>query len=237
MKKQRLFSLFLALLLLTQLLTMPAWATQEESPEEISEVQSEETAEAVPAAEEIPEPDTAPQLELNCKGAMLVELNSDSVLYELNADERLYPASLTKIMTCLVALERGSDRIILAGIDDPNGYADQKSPETLAAEVYAAHGDPFWMLLAHRNNLFERRYSLLGADLVFSGHAHGGQFRLPLVGGLIAPGQGFFPKYDSGLYTKKNTSMVVSRGIGNSIFPFRFNNRPEIILVKLTASN
>jgi len=111
MKKQRLFSLFLALLLLMQLLALPALATQEEIPEEASGEVSEENTEASSedaAAEEIPEPDVVPPPELNCKGAMLVELNSDSVLYELNADERLYPASLTKIMTCLVALERGN---------------------------------------------------------------------------------------------------------------------------------
>ena len=72
-------------------------------------------------------------------------------------------------------------------------------------------------------------------DFVLSGHAHGGQFRLPFVGGLIAPGQGLFPKYDAGLFTKENTTMIVSRGIGNSIFPFRFNNRPELVLIELQA--
>ena len=74
-----------------------------------------------------------------------------------------------------------------------------------------------------------------GVDLVLSGHAHGGQFRLPLIGGLVAPNQGFFPKYDAGLYTDGGTNMVVSRGLGNSIIPLRFNNRPEIVLVELKA--
>ena len=69
-------------------------------------------------------------------------------------------------------------------------------------------------------------------DLVFSGHAHGGQFRLPWIGGLYAPHQGVFPEYDGGLYTEGNTNMVVSRGIGRSAFPFRFNNRPEVVLVE-----
>ena len=76
-------------------------------------------------------------------------------------------------------------------------------------------------------------YAAAGFDLVFSGHAHGGQFRLPLVGGLFAPGQGFFPAYDAGLYTVENTNMIVSRGIGNSLFPLRFNNRPEVVLAVL----
>ena len=72
-------------------------------------------------------------------------------------------------------------------------------------------------------------------DLVFSGHAHGGQFRLPLVGGIVAPNQGVFPKYDAGVYTEDNTNMIVSRGVGNSIIPFRVNNRPEVILIELTT--
>ena len=70
-------------------------------------------------------------------------------------------------------------------------------------------------------------------DLVFSGHAHGGQFRLPLVGGLAAPDQGLFPKYDAGLFKKGNTIMVVSRGLGNSVFPIRINNRPELVVIEI----
>ena len=72
-----------------------------------------------------------------------------------------------------------------------------------------------------------------GIDLVSSGHAHGGQFRLPFVGGLVAPNQGFFPKYDAGQFIKENTTMIVSRGVGNSIIPFRINNPPEIVVVEL----
>ena len=72
-------------------------------------------------------------------------------------------------------------------------------------------------------------------DLVFTGHAHGGQIRLPFIGGLYAPHQGLFPKYTSGTFKKDNTTMVVSRGIGGSKFPFRINNRPELVIVTLKS--
>ena len=90
----------------------------------------------------------------------------------------------------------------------------------------------YTILLSHRPELFDV-YAESGLDLVLSGHAHGGQFRLPFIGGLVAPNQGFFPKYDAGVYTEENTHMIVSRGIGNSILPFRFNNRPEVVLINL----
>lgn len=94
--------------------------------------------------------------------------------------------------------------------------------------------DNYTILLSHRPELFEA-YVNCGADLVLSGHAHGGQFRLPFIGGLVAPNQGLFPKYDAGLYTKGDTNMIVCRGLGNSIIPIRFNNRPEIVLLELIA--
>ena len=76
-------------------------------------------------------------------------------------------------------------------------------------------------------------YVEMGINLVFCGHAHGGQFRLPFVGGLVASNQGFLPKYDGGIYQEENTTMIVSRGIGNGIIPIRFNNRPEIVIAVL----
>ena len=87
------------------------------------------------------------------------------------------------------------------------------------------------ILLSHRPELFDT-YAACSIDLALTGHAHGGQFRLPFLGGLIAPNQGLFPKYDSGLYTEGGSNMVVSRGLGNSIIPLRFNNRPEIVVIE-----
>lgn len=88
------------------------------------------------------------------------------------------------------------------------------------------------VLLAHRPELIDI-YSECGADLVLSGHAHGGQARLPLAGGLYAPAQGILPKYTSGIYYYGSTGIAVSRGLGNSLFPIRIFNPPEIVTVTL----
>ena len=92
--------------------------------------------------------------------------------------------------------------------------------------------EEFSILLSHRPELINI-YAEKNIDLAFTGHAHGGQVRLPLIGGLYSPGQGIFPKYTSGIHKITNTSLVVSRGLGNSGFPFRIFNRPEIVIVNL----
>lgn len=140
-----------------------------------------------------------------------------------------------------VYLERGGETIALLGLADPDftvkGDIFGEVPAMVSTKLRNLTDDEsgYTILLSHRPELFET-YVDGGIDLVFSGHAHGGQFRLPFIGGLVAPNQGLFPKYDTGLYADGSTSMVVSRGIGNSIIPFRFNNRPEIVLVELNAT-
>lgn len=88
------------------------------------------------------------------------------------------------------------------------------------------------VVLAHEPQYLDK-YARNGADLVLCGHAHGGQFRIPYVGGLVAPDQGLFPKYTAGTYTESDTTMIVSRGLGNSIIPVRIFNDPEIVCVDL----
>ena len=133
------------------------------------------------------------------------------------------------------------DTITLIGVNDPSYQTDYLfgDSETVMngklQEISDAENE-FTVLLSHRPELFEI-YADNNMDLVLSGHAHGGQFRLPFAGGLVAPNQGLFPKYDAGLYTEENTNMIVSRGVGNSILPFRFNNRPEVILIELKCTN
>ena len=97
------------------------------------------------------------------------------------------------------------------------------------------------ILLSHRPELFVSSYSSdlnsINPNIVFSGHAHGGQFRIPIIDkGVIAPNQGLFPKYTSGLYTNNNVKMIVSRGLGNSIIPIRINNRPHLPIIELVET-
>ena len=147
--------------------------------------------------------------------------------------ERLAALGVTVLSNSFVTLGRNGDTVVLAGIDDPNGYADQKPPETVAAEVYAAYGDPFWLLLAHRNDRFQEQYSLLGADLVLSGHGHGGIIRLPFTDGLLSTNRTLFPSYTAGLYEENGSALFVTRGLGNSGPSFRLWNRPEVAVVTL----
>jgi predicted MPP superfamily phosphohydrolase len=133
-----------------------------------------------------------------------------------------------------VGIEIKGQKILLSGVEDPSFPADSYDEnEQIARNLEKVQKeDMLNILLSHRPEYFEQ-YVELNFDLVFSGHAHGGQFDLPFIGGVLAPNQGLFPKYTKGMHSKNNTNMVVSRGLGNSIFPFRLFNRPEIIVATL----
>ncbi len=141
---------------------------------------------------------------------------------------------VTTLENKAIKLCKNGDTINLIGINDPGFYIEKAeiSADNSIKELYSS--DSFTILLCHRPELFDI-YVENNIDLVFTGHAHGGQFRLPFVGGLFAPHQGAFPEYDFGLYTEGDTNMLISKGIGNSIFPFRFNNRPEIVVAQLKS--
>ncbi|UWV47995.1 metallophosphoesterase [Acetivibrio thermocellus] len=134
---------------------------------------------------------------------------------------------------------KDKDGIYITGIDDPvSTQAIYEETKVVENEIKQAlkeikENDVFKILLAHRPEMLPL-YSEYGFDLVLSGHAHGGQVRLPFIGGLIAPNQGFFPEYTSGEYKRGNCTMIVSRGLGNSIIFQRLFNHPEIVVLTLS---
>ena len=135
-------------------------------------------------------------------------------------------------------LTRNGENIVIAGIEDPlmRGMSNTEITvsESLDTAIFNIPPQTFKLLLSHRPEVFDV-YVEKQIDVVFTGHAHGGQFRIPGVGGLVAPGQGWLPKYTAGKHTTGITTMVVSRGLGNSIIPFRIFNRPEIVVLTLKS--
>lgn len=147
----------------------------------------------------------------------------------------------------IVNIERGNSQVQIMGIDDPYSLPGNRSLyiyDRVSSKAFLkrfiklnkAKDKGYTILLSHRPE-FLHFYEKAGIDIVFSGHAHGGQIRLPGIGGVLAPHQGFFPKYAEGVIRKGNTFMVVSRGLGNSCFPFRINNRPEMVSVVLKSAD
>lgn len=157
----------------------------------------------------------------------------------------------------LETIVRNERALVIAGIDDPARYQDEITNGTLLEEFSHYTGRKaanmqrvihreldalrqgideraFKILLVHRPEWL-REYMEHHFNLIFAGHAHGGQWDLPLLGPILAPGQGFFPKLVSGIHKRHSTIMVVSRGLGNSgILAFqRLFNRPEVVVVVL----
>ncbi len=149
----------------------------------------------------------------------------------------LLDAGVTVLENSSADITIADETITLVGINDPKfavKLVDDAEEQNIAHQLsnVIPENDNYKILLAHRPEYFDVYAGRV--DLVFSGHAHGGQFIIPFVGGLFAPGQGFFPEYYKGSYMLKNTEMIVSRGVGNSIIPFRINNEPEIVVAELT---
>lgn len=131
-----------------------------------------------------------------------------------------------------VVLERRGERIVLAGVEDPNSWADLEPPEEFIGRLRAEFPDDYVALLGHRNYWMEK-YPELPVQLILCGHAHGGIVRIPGIGGLLGTDRTLFPDYEAGKYDNGRYTMIVSRGIGNSVALPRFFNRPEIVGVVL----
>lgn len=133
-----------------------------------------------------------------------------------------------------LSLSRDGASIILGGVEDPLAYADMLSPDELAREMNDADPAAFKILLGHRN-YWMTEYPELPVDLIFSGHAHGGIIRIPGVGGLVGTDRRLFPDFEAGQFDNGRYSLIVSRGLGNSVPIPRLLNRPEIVCVTLAA--
>ena len=134
-------------------------------------------------------------------------------------------------------VDKGNDKMYIVGIDDPaHGSKSlterERTEDVIVESIEGIEKDSFTILLSHRPEMLDL-YAASGFDIVFAGHAHGGQVRIPFIGGLVAPNQGFFPTYTAGKHELNQTVMVVSRGLGNSIIPLRLFNRPEIVEITL----
>lgn len=165
--------------------------------------------------------------------------NHESRLTNIYPDfeKSLKEIGITVLRNEKAILEKNGAEITLIGIDDPRLQGKTKGKEyacqVIKDELSIFNNEEnYKIVLSHRPEVF-KEYVNANIDLALTGHAHGGQAILPFIGGIIAPNQGFFPKYYKGIYQENNTKMIVSRGIGNSLCPIRFNNHPEIVIVEL----
>lgn len=165
----------------------------------------------------------APVYYVNGNHEMVLEPNVSKELYD-----GMENSGVKLLLDNKVKIKSKGDTIIMAGLSEETVFNGN-------IESLDVMDEEFTILLAHEpHHLME--YSQTKSDLVFCGHAHGGQIRLPFIGGLYSPGQGVHPKLTSGMHKEGNTTMVISRGLGNSEFPFRVFNRPEIVVVTLQCN-
>lgn len=131
-------------------------------------------------------------------------------------------------------LFRGGAEMVVAGVHDPCGPYDMKTPAALVRELRSAQGNDFILMLSHRNDELAM-WSQLGVQLVLSGHCHGGVVRLPFVGGVFGTRRELFPEYDAGVYRQDGTTLFVSRGLGYTNVHFRLFNRPHVPIMILRS--
>lgn len=145
--------------------------------------------------------------------------------------EEAYP--ITFLDNESVQIEKDGETLTLSGISDPNTWDDAEAMEYVAAaDTSIKKGAGYQILLFHRANMLDY-FNDKAYDLILSGHMHGGQVRLPLLGGLKSPHGDWFPKYSGGRYDVESKTYIVSRGIGNAVRVPRLFNRPELVVVTL----
>lgn len=151
-------------------------------------------------------------------------------LYESKIKPMLTENGVTVLDNETVYITRGEERLPVFGLFDCADGRQTAFPEL----INRFEEGEFGIVLSHRPEYFEI-YAECNAPLVLSGHAHGGQVRIPFTHqGLYAPNQGIFPRYTEGVFKKNNTRMIVSRGLGNMVFPIpRVNNCYQLVSVTL----
>ena len=135
-------------------------------------------------------------------------------------------------------LHRGNDVVRITGLSLPLRYFGVRHETLDPSVINMLAGDPaeeyFQILLGH-SPTHHKAYDAWGADLSLSGHYHGGQVRLPFLGGVISTGWTLFPKYDMGMYDLPHGKLIVSAGLGTHTIPLRINNPPEAVYITLTG--
>lgn len=136
-------------------------------------------------------------------------------------------------------IEKGAGKLFITGVTDPHfdrlkakGVSGSMRLTARLRSMPAVEEEFFNILLTHRSE-HPALYSKYGYDLIFAGHAHGGQWRLPAFGAVYSPNQGLFPEYTAGVHRMDGAEMIISRGLGNSVLPLRINNPFELVMVTL----
>lgn len=132
-----------------------------------------------------------------------------------------------------VTLNINGEKILLGGLSDFPYYKDNINEKLFWEDLKATPKDCYTILLHHQPEYLNGTVDGAKIDLIMCGHTHGGAVQIPFVGGLIAPNQGFFPKYDKGEFDFDNTKMIISAGLGDAYPVLRLNNCPEITVVKI----
>lgn len=134
-------------------------------------------------------------------------------------------------------LRRKGEDLVITGLSIEKPYYEKfrtpvMPPDYVENLVGKCHRGCYNILIAH-NPVYFKNYTAYGADLILSGHVHGGIIRLPLLGGMLSPQYRFFPKYDAGRFSEGSSTMLISRGLGLHTLKFRIGNRPELMTVRL----
>lgn len=157
------------------------------------------------------------------------EQEQDTVFYE-KMKSKLESINVNVLENEVIELKKGTDSLQLMGVYDSSFFFENVA--MLNEKIKENKKNSFTILLSHRPELIDV-YTENNIDLAICGHALGGQIRFPYVGAFYSSNQGFYPDYTSGFYKQENTTIYVSRGIGNTFIPIRLFNRPEINVITL----